>query len=56
MGPNTTLLGADGSPLATWKAPKDSMRLDAARLKADHPDLVEAYSAPVKASRRFLVK
>ena len=39
---NTTLAGPDGRPLATWKV-QTAKRLDHARLKAEHADLVGQY-------------
>jgi putative phage-type endonuclease len=38
-----TLLGPDGHPLATWKT-QTAKRLDQARLKAEHADLVAQYT------------
>ena len=42
--------------LATWKAPKPSVRLDTKRLELDHPDLCAKYKSPVQNSRRLLIK
>jgi len=39
----------------TWKKAKDSVRLDAARLLADHPQFATDYALPTPGSRRFLV-
>lgn len=39
---NATLLGPDGQPLATWKA-RTTKRLDQARLKEEHAELVAQY-------------
>lgn len=45
-----------GQTLATWKAPKPSLRLDAKRLSEEHPDLVHQYQVPIQNSRRLVVK
>jgi putative phage-type endonuclease len=42
--------------LATWKAPKASLRLDAKRLTEEHPDLVHQYQVPIQNSRRLVIK
>ena len=42
--------------LATWKAPKPSLRIDTNRLSMDHPKLISEYQVPVLNSRRLLVK
>lgn len=39
----------------TWKKAKDSVRLDTARLLADHPQFATEYALPTPGSRRFLV-
>ncbi len=45
-----------GQTLATWKAPKPSLRLDAKRLTEEHPDLVHQYQVPIQNSRRLVIK
>jgi putative phage-type endonuclease len=45
-----------GQTLATWKAPKPSLRLDAKRLTKEHPDLVHQYQVPIQNSRRLVIK
>ncbi len=45
-----------GQTLATWKAPKSSLRLDAKRLTEEHPDLVHQYQVPIQNSRRLVIK
>lgn len=45
-----------GQTLATWKAPKPSLRLDAKRLSEKHPDLVHQYQLPIQNSRRLVIK
>lgn len=42
--------------MATWKAPKPSLRLDAKRLTEEHPDLVHQYEVPIQNSRRQVIK
>ena len=55
LGEAETLTYA-GKVLATWKAPKPSIRLDSKRIEADHPELVSKYKIPVTNSRRLVVK
>jgi predicted phage-related endonuclease len=50
------LLGADGSPLCTWRKAKDSKRLDGGKLKKERPEIWQQYAQEVQRSRRFLVK
>jgi putative phage-type endonuclease len=45
-----------GKTLATWKAPKPSLRLDAKRLSEEHPDLAHQYQVPIQNSRRLVIK
>ena len=45
-----------GDTLATWKAPKPSMKLDTKQLEARYPDIVKKLSIPVQGARRFLLK
>jgi predicted phage-related endonuclease len=53
MGPAATLL-VDGRPAVTWKA-HDDTRLDQARLKAERPDIFEAFKR-TKAVRVLRIK
>jgi predicted phage-related endonuclease len=50
------ILTFHGQTLATWKAPKPSLRLDAKRLSEEHPDLVHQYQVPIQNSRRLVIK
>ena len=50
------VLTFQGQTLATWKAPKPSLRLDAKRLSEEHPDLVHQYQVPIQNSRRLVIK
>lgn len=45
-----------GQVLATWKAPKPSMRLDTKKLSLEHPELMEAYQVQIANSRRLVIK
>ncbi len=42
--------------LATWKAPKPSVKFDEKRFKEDHEDVYEAYCHEVQGARRFILK
>jgi predicted phage-related endonuclease len=50
------VLTFQGQTLATWKAPKSSLRLDTKRLSEEHPDLVHQYQVPIQNSRRLVIK
>lgn len=50
------ILGADGVPLCTYKAPKASARFDAKKFIKENPQLAADYMATVQGSRRFLNK
>ena len=50
------ILNFDGKVLATWKAPKPSLRLDAKRLTEEHPEWVLPYQVAVQSNRRLLIK
>jgi putative phage-type endonuclease len=50
------VLTYQGQTLATWKAPKPSLRLDAKRLSEEYPDLVNKYQVPIQNSRRLVIK
>ena len=45
-----------GDTLATWKAPKASMKFDAKRYQADHKELIAPYMVETQGARRFLLK
>lgn len=45
-----------GQTLATWKAPKPSLRLDAKKLSEEHPELAHQYQVPIQNSRRLVIK
>ena len=45
-----------GKTLATWKAPKPSLRVDTKKLAKEHPDIVHQYQVPIKNSRRLVIK
>jgi putative phage-type endonuclease len=45
-----------GQILATWKAPKPSVRLDAKRLTEEHPEWASQYQIAVQSSRRLVIK
>lgn len=45
-----------GDTLATWKAPKPSMKLDTKLLGERYPEIVKELSSPVQGARRFLLK
>lgn len=45
-----------GDTIATWKAPKPSMKFDKAAFKAANPDLYTEYSKKTQEARRFLLK
>ena len=42
--------------LATWKAPKPSIKFDDKKFKEDHEELYDAYCHEVQGARRFLLK
>ena len=46
----------NGKTLATWKAPKPSLRLDAKRFAEEHPDLAQQFQTPIINSRRLVIK
>lgn len=45
-----------GETLATFKAPKDSMKFDSKAFAAAHPDLAAEFTKPTPGARRFLLK
>lgn len=42
--------------LATWKAPKQSYRLDTKRLEQAHPEIASSFQIPIQNSRRLVIK
>ena len=46
----------EGLTIATWKAPKVSLRIDTKRLQIDYPDLIKPYQAPIANTRRLVLK
>jgi len=50
------VLTFNGQTLATWKAPKESLRLDTKRLSEEHPELVTHYQVPIQNNRRLVIK
>lgn len=49
-------LSYGGDTIATWKAPKPSLKFDAKAFQAEHPDLAKPYLQPTQGARRFLLK
>jgi putative phage-type endonuclease len=45
-----------GKTLATWKAPKPSIKTNYKQLELDHPEWVIPYQSPQENSRRLLIK
>lgn len=45
-----------GETIATWKAPKPSMKFDAKEFQAANPDLAKDYTHETQGARRFLLK
>lgn len=45
-----------GQTLATWKAPKESKKLDADALKIEHPEIYSKFLKTTQGARRFLLK
>jgi putative phage-type endonuclease len=45
-----------GKTLATWKAAKDSQKLDTKALAEAHPEIAQRYTITTPGSRRFLLK
>jgi len=50
------ILTWNGQTLATWKAPKPSLRLDSKRLIEERPELAHQYQIPINNSRRLVIK
>lgn len=53
---STLLVASDGSPLATWKAPKPSLSFDKAAFEKAHPGLYLEFCKDVQGARRLLLK
>ncbi len=49
-------LSYGGDTIATWKAPKASLKFDAKAFQAEHPDLAKPYMKETQGARRFLLK
>lgn len=56
MGANELLTDESGTPLATWKMSKASLKFDEKAFKAACPDEWKKYAAERAGSRRFLMK
>ena len=50
------VLTLQGKTLATWRAPKPTLRIDSKRLTEEHPDLVALYQVSIQNSRRLVIK
>lgn len=46
----------DGKTIATWRAPKPTMKFDADEFKLAHPQLAGEFTHEVQGARRFLIK
>lgn len=49
-------LSYGGTTIATWKAPKPSLKFDSKAFTAAHPDLAKEFSSMTQGARRFLLK
>ena len=49
-------LSYQGNVIATWKAPKQSFRLDSKRLQQEEKEVFERFKMPVQNSRRLVIK
>ncbi len=49
-------LSYGGDTIATWKAPKASLKFDAKAFQSDHPDLCKPYLHEQQGARRLLLK
>ena len=56
LGDSQSLVTMGGSELISYKAVKGAMRFDAARFKADRPELYSHYHVRGPETRRLLVK
>ena len=45
-----------GQTIATWKAPKESVKFDAEAFQSTHPDIAKNFMFKVNGARRFLLK
>jgi putative phage-type endonuclease len=53
---NAEMMEYAGRKLATWKAPKDSVKFNEKAFKAEHPDLWKDFARSITPGRRFLLK
>lgn len=51
-----SIVDSNGKTLATWKAPKPSMKFDQKAFESDNPELYGSYIKEVQGARRLLVK
>lgn len=56
VGPSTALVDAAGTILATWRPRKGSARIDADRLRSDHPEIAEKYTTTGQPGRAWSLK
>jgi putative phage-type endonuclease len=49
-------LSYQGQLLATWRAPKPTLKFDLKRFESEHPDLTHQYKSPIQNSRRLVIK
>jgi hypothetical protein len=49
-------LTLQGKTLATWKAPKPTIKFDAKTFTNDHPELATQYQVPIANTRRLVIK
>jgi putative phage-type endonuclease len=56
LGDKDTLVDAQGTVMATWKASAPAKRFDSAAFRVMHPDLYEQFVKLGEPSRRFLLK
>lgn len=49
-------LSYGGETIATWKAPKPTLKFDGKAFQSDHPDLAKPYLHETQGARRFLLK
>lgn len=56
MAENDTIMGVDGSVLATWRSTKPTKRFNAELFRQAMPDVYESFVMEAPGSRRFLIK
>jgi len=49
-------LTLQGKKLATWKAPKPTLKFDTKTFTSDHPELATQYQVPIANTRRLVIK